>query len=150
MADGEPQFGGTNLQVKAYDDAHLKTTTPKGYNLTGTMDGVDNATAAAANAYILQDDGIFHKVTTEYPSAVVPIYRAYITCPKAAGAKELNIVLNGEATGINGVADNTVSMKNGPVYDLQGRRMANHLDATTRHQLPAGIYIVGSRKVILK
>nr|WP_238319226.1 hypothetical protein [Segatella baroniae] len=44
---------------------------------------MDNANAAAANAYILQDDGLFHKVTTEYPAAVVPIYRAYITCPKA-------------------------------------------------------------------
>ena len=150
VANGEPQLGGNNLQVKAYNEAHLKTTTQKGYNLTGTMNGVDNATAAAANAYILQEDGKFHKVTTEYPSAVVPIYRAYITCPKAAGAKELNFVLNGETTGINGVADNAANMKNGPVYDLQGRRMANHLDAATRHQLPAGIYIVGSRKVILK
>lgn len=150
VANGEPQLGGNNLQVKAYNEAHLKTTTPKGYNLTGTMNGVDNATAAAANAYILQEDGKFHKVTTEYPSAVVSIYRAYITCPKAAGAKEFDFVLNGETTGINGVADNAASMKNGPVYDLQGRRMANHLDAATRHQLPAGIYIVGSRKVILK
>ena len=150
VADGEPQLGGTNLQVKAYDDTHLKTTTPKGYNLTGTMDGVDNATAAAANAYILQDDGLFHKVTTEYPAAVVPIYRAYITCPKASGAKEISVVLDGETTGIDGVTNDATDGKNGPVYDLQGRRMADRLDDATRNSLPAGVYIVGGRKVIVK
>ena len=36
------------------------------------MDGVDNATAAANKAYILQEDGKFHLVTTGYPTATVP------------------------------------------------------------------------------
>ena len=36
------------------------------------MDGVDNATAAANKAYILQEDGKFHLVTTGYPAATVP------------------------------------------------------------------------------
>ena len=39
--------------------------------------------------------------------------------------------------------------KNGPVYDLQGRRVADRLD-DARHQLPAGVYIVGGRKVVVK
>ncbi len=149
VADGEPQFGGTNLQVKAYDDTHLKTTTDDGYSITGTLDGVDNATAAAANAYILQPDGKFHKVTTDYPAAVVPIYRAYITCPKASAAKTLSVVLDGETTGIGGVTNEATDGKNGPVYDLQGRRVADRLD-DARHQLPAGVYIVGGRKVVVK
>ena len=113
------------------------------------MDGVDNATAAATNAYILQDDGLFHKVTTEYPEAVVPIYRAYITCPKASGAKEISVVLDGETTGIDGVTDGTTGA-DGPVYDLQGRRVADRLDDDARHRLPAGVYIVGGRKVVVK
>ncbi|WP_425596804.1 T9SS type A sorting domain-containing protein, partial [Segatella buccae] len=40
--------------------------------------------------------------------------------------------------------------KNGPVYDLQGRRVADRLDGATRHSLPAGVYIVGGRKVVVK
>ena len=144
--DGVPQLGGENIQVKAYKDDAL--TTPAGkYSFTGTVVGVDNATAAAANAYILQDDGLFHKVTTEHPGATVPAYRAYVTCPKGSGAKQLSIIIDGETTGIDGV---TNGRADGPVYDLQGRRVADRLDDAARHQLPAGVYIVGGRKVVVK
>ena len=51
-------------------------------------------------------------------------------------------------TGIDGVTDDNADM-NAPVYDLQGRRVADRLDGA-RHQLPAGVYIVGGRKVIVK
>ena len=51
-------------------------------------------------------------------------------------------------TGIDGVTDDNADM-NAPVYDLQGRRVADRLD-DARHQLPAGVYIVGGRKVIVK
>ena len=147
-AGGTPQLDGYNLQVKAYKDDGLKQ--PAGaFRFVGTVDGVDNATAAAANAYILQPDGKFHKVTTEYPEATVPAYRAYITCPKTLGAKQLSVVLDGETTGIGDVTNEANDGKNGPVYDLQGRRVADRLD-DARHQLPAGVYIVGGRKVIVK
>ena len=147
-AGGTPQLDGYNLQVKAYNADGLKQ--PAGaFRFVGTVDGVDNATAAAANAYILQDDGKFHKVTTEYPEATVPAYRAYITCPKTLGAKELSVVLDGETTGIGDVTNEANDGKNGPVYDLQGRRVADRLD-DARHQLPAGVYIVNGRKVVVK
>ena len=147
-AGGTPQLDGYNLQVKAYNADGLKQ--PAGaFRFVGTVDGVDNATAAAANAYILQNDGKFHKVTTEYPEATVPAYRAYITCPKTLGAKQLSVVLDGETTGIGDVTNEANDGKNGPVYDLQGRRVADRLD-DARHQLPAGVYIVGGRKVIVK
>ncbi|EFZ35983.1 hypothetical protein HMPREF0663_12050 [Hoylesella oralis ATCC 33269] len=149
-ANGTPQLGGTNLQVKAFHDDNLKTTTGTGHSITGTVDGVDNATAAAANAYILQDDGLFHKVTTEHSDATVPAYRAYIICPKASGAKELSIIIDGETTGIDGMTDDAAGTKDGPVYDLQGRRVADRLDDAARHQLPAGVYIVNGRKVVVK
>ena len=148
-AGGTPQLDGYNLQVKAYKDDGLKQ--PAGaFRFVGTVDGVDNATAAAANAYILQDDGLFHKVTTEYPEATVPAYRAYITCPKTLGAKQLSVILDGETTGIDDVTNEANDGKNGPVYDLQGRRVADRLDAATRNTLPAGVYIVNGRKVVVK
>ena len=148
-AGGTPQLDGYNLQVKAYKDDGLKQ--PAGaFRFVGTVDGVDNAKAAAANAYILQDDGLFHKVTTEHPGATVPCYRAYVVCPKASAAKTLSIILDGETTGIGDVTNEANDGKNGPVYDLQGRRVADRLDGATRHSLPAGVYIVGGRKVIVK
>ena len=148
-ADGTPLLGGTNIEVKAYTGANL-TTSANGYSIKGTVVSMDNATAAAANAYILQDDGMFHKVTTDNPGATVPAYHAYIICPpQASGAKQLSVVLDGETTGIGDVTNEATDGKNGPVYDLQGRRVADRLD-DARHQLPAGVYIVGGRKVIVK
>ncbi|UAK29353.1 hypothetical protein [Prevotella nigrescens] len=148
-ANGMPQLGGRNIEVKAYK-ADKMTTPAAGYKFTGTVAGVSNATAAAANAYILQDDGKFHKVTTANSAATIPAYRAYIICPpQASGAKQLSVVLDGETTGIGDVTNEATDGKNGPVYDLQGRRVADRLD-DARHRLPAGVYIVGGRKVVVK
>ena len=148
-ANGMPQLDGRNIEVKAYK-ADKMTTPAAGYKFTGTVAGVSNATAAAANAYILQDDGKFHKVTTANSAATIPAYRAYIICPpQASGAKQLSVVLDGETTGIGSTTNEATDGKNGPVYDLQGRRVADRLD-DARHQLPAGVYIVGGRKIIVK
>ena len=148
-ANGTLQLGSENIQVKAYNADDLKQTAGA-FNFIGTVTGVDNATAVAANAYILQDDGLFHKVTTEHPGATVPAYRAYVTCPKGAGAKQLSIVIDGETTGIGGATNDARGRADGPVYDLQGRRVADRLDAAARNSLPAGVYIVGGRKVVVK
>ena len=148
-ANGMPQLGGRNIEVKAYK-ADKMTTPAAGYKFTGTVAGVSNATAAADNAYILQDDGKFHKVTTTNSAATIPAYRAYIICPpQASGAKQLSVVLDGETTGIGSTMNEATDGKNGPVYDLQGRRVADRLD-DARHRLPAGVYIVGGRKVVVK
>ena len=149
-ANGMPQLGGRNIEVKAYK-ADKMTTPAAGYKFTGTVAGVSNATAAAANAYILQDDGKFHKVTTTNSAATIPAYRAYIICPpQASGAKQLSVVLDGETTGIGSTTNEATDGKNGPVYDLQGRRVADQLDENARRWLPAGVYIVNGRKVIVK
>ena len=148
-ANGMPQLGGRNIEVKAYK-ADKMTIPAAGYKFTGTVAGVSNATAAANNAYILQDDGKFHKVTTTNSAATIPAYRAYIICPpQASGAKQLSVVLDGETTGIGSTTNEATDGKNGPVYDLQGRRVADRLD-DARHRLPAGVYIVGGRKVVVK
>ena len=146
-----PQLGGTNIEVKAYK-ADKMTTPAAGYKFTGTVAGVSNATAAAANAYILQDDGKFHKVTTTNSAATIPAYRAYIICPpQASGAKQLSVVLDGETTGIYGTTDGaTDGAADGAVYNLQGQRVADRLDDSVRRQIPTGVYIVNGRKVIVK
>ena len=147
-SNGAPQLDGNNIEVKVFNAAAL--TSPAGkYSFVGTVTGVDNATAAAANAYILQNDGLFHKVTTEHSAAMLPAYRAYIVRNDGSGAKQLSVVLDSETTGIDGMTDDAMGT-DGAVYDLHGRRMADRLDDNVRRQLPAGVYIVSGRKVILK
>ena len=147
VADAPARLDGENLQVKA-DRSSIVLYSGE-YAFSGAVQEVVNRWLASEHAYILQDDGMFHKVTTEYPEATVPAYHAYIICPpQASGAKQLSVVLDGETTGIGGVKDGTTGL-NGPVYDLQGRRVADRLD-DARHQLPTGVYIVGGRKVVVK
>ena len=144
-ADGTTQLGGVNIQVKAFNDDKLTTPASK-YKFVGTVSGMDNASAAAANAYILQSDGMFHKVTADNLSATIPAYRAYIQ-RNGNGAKQLSVIIDDETTGIDDVPDGTTDSA---VYDLQGRRMADQLDDNARRWLLAGVYIVNGRKVILK
>ncbi len=49
-------------------------------------------------------------------------------------------------TGIEEINNEESGMKNGAIYDLQGRRVADHLQPT----LPKGIYIVGGRKMLIR
>ena len=147
VADAPARLDGENLQVKA-DRSSIVLYSGE-YAFSGAVQEVVNRWLASDHAYILQDDGMFHKVTTEYPEATVPAYRAYITCPKTLGAKQFSVILDGETTGIGDVTNEATDGKNGPVYDLQGRRVADRLD-DARHRLPAGVYIVGGRKVVVK
>ena len=151
VADGTPQLGGENLQVKA--DCSSLVLSAGNYYFKGAVHDVVNWWLTSDHAYILQADGLFHKVTSNTPSVTVPAYRAYISYNSHEGAKPLSIVFDGETTGIygttDGATDGAADGKNGPVYDLQGRRVADRLD-DARHRLPAGVYIVGGRKVIVK
>ena len=151
VADAPARLDGENLQVKA--DRSSIVLSAGNYYFKGAVHGVVNWWLTSDHAYILQADGQFHKVTSNNPSVTVPAYRAYISYNSHEGAKRFSIVFDGETTGIYGTTDDTTDGaadgKNGPVYDLQGRRVADRLD-DARHQLPAGVYIVGGRKIIVK
>ena len=58
--------------------------------------------------------------------------------------------LLGSITGINDVTVDRVGARSTAVYDLQGRRVADRLDDATRNSLPAGVYIVAGRKMVVK
>ena len=137
--------GGNDIEVKAFNTDAL-TSAIGDYCFVGTVDGMDNAEAAAAGAYILQSDGLFHKVTKDNTAAVIPPYRAYIMSSdnQASGAKQLSISLGGETTGIRAIEttdqDGTVRY-----YDLQGRYIGTTLDGQ-----PKGIYIKNGKKTLKK
>ena len=145
VADGTPQLGGENLQVKA--DRSSIVLSAGNYYFKGAVQDVVNWWLTSDHAYILQADGLFHKVTSNNPSVTVPAYRAYISYNSHEGAKPLSIVFDGETTGIGGTTDGATD---GAVYNLQGQRVADRLDDSVRRQIPTGVYIVNGRKVIVK
>ena len=148
VADAPARLDGENLQVKA-DRSSIVLYSGE-YAFSGAVQEVVNWWLSSAHAYILQADGLFHKVTSDNPSVTVPAYRAYISYNSHEGAKRLSIVFDGETTGIDGTTDGaTDGTADGAVYNLQGQRVADRLD-DARHQLPAGVYIVGGRKVVVK
>ena len=149
VADGTPQLGGENLQVKA--DRSSIVLSAGNYYFKGAVHDVVNWWLTSDHAYILQADGLFHKVTSNNPSVTVPAYRAYISYNSHEGAKRLSIVFDGETTGIYGTTDDTTDgAADGAVYNLQGQRVADRLDDSVRRQIPTGVYIVNGRKVIVK
>lgn len=149
VADGTLQLGGENLQVKA--DRSSIVLSAGNYYFKGAVHDVVNWWLTSDHAYILQADGLFHKVTSDNPSVTVPAYRAYISYNSHEGAKPLSIVFDGETTGIYGTTDGTTDgAADGAVYNLQGQRVADRLDDSVRRQIPTGVYIVNGRKVIVK
>ena len=149
VADGTPQLGGENLQVKA--DRSSIVLSAGNYYFKGAVHDVVNWWLTSDHAYILQADGLFHKVTSNNPSVTVPAYRAYISYNSHEGAKRFSIVFDGEPTGIYGTTDGaTDGAADGAVYNLQGQRVADRLDDSVRRQIPTGVYIVNGRKVIVK
>lgn len=148
VADAPARLDGENLQVKA--DRSSIVLSAGNYYFKGAVHDVVNWWLTSDHAYILQADGLFHKVTSN-PSVTVPAYRAYISYNSHEGAKRFSIVFDGETTGIYGTTDGaTDGAADGAVYNLQGQRVADRLDDSVRRQIPTGVYIVNGRKVIVK
>ena len=93
--------------------------------------------------YILTraDDGILAFYRTNTGNINVKANRAYLEVPTAMAVASFS--LEGSATGINNVVK--TAAKQG-IYTISGVR----LNATTTKELPAGIYIVDGKKVIVK
>ena len=99
--------------------------------------------ASGVKRYILTraDDGILAFYRTNTGNINVKANRAYLEVPTAMAVASFS--LEGTATGINNVV--TTAAKQG-IYTISGVR----LNATTTKGLPAGIYIVNGKKVIVK
>jgi len=85
-----------------------------------------------------EGNAVFKKINTN--AATVAADKAYLEFDEVISAPELDIVFNGDVTGISATLVNNEKV-NSEVYDLQGRKVMN----------PAkGLYIVNGRKVIIK
>lgn len=130
-----------DYECYATDKEAMKTL--EGNLLKGVTTDTRIEATSGVKRYILTraDDGILAFYRTNTGNINVKANRAYLEVPTAMAVASFS--LEGTATGINNVV--TTAAKQG-IYTISGVR----LNATTTKELPAGIYIVNGKKVIVK
>lgn len=134
---------GNTGKYECYATDKEATKTLEGNLLKGVTTDTRIEALSGVKRYILTraDDGILAFYRTNTGNINVKANRAYLEVPTAMAVASFS--LEGTATGINNVV--TTAAKQG-IYTISGVR----LNATTTKGLPAGIYIVDGKKVIVK
>lgn len=134
---------GAKGSYNYYNTEEVATKTIEKNLLKGVTTDTRIEAASGVKRYILTraDDGILAFYRTNTGNINVKANRAYLEVPTAMAVASFS--LEGTATGINKVV--TTAAKQG-IYTISGVR----LNATTTKELPAGIYIVDGKKVIVK
>ena len=134
---------GNTGKYECYATDKEATKTLEGNLLKGVTTDTRIEALSGVKRYILTraDDGILAFYRTNTGNINVKANRAYLEVPTAMAVASFS--LEGTATGINNVV--TTAAKQG-IYTISGVR----LNATTTKKLPAGIYIVDGKKVIVK
>lgn len=134
---------GAKGSYNYYNTEEAATKTIEKNLLKGVTTDTKIEAKSGVKRYILTraDDGILAFYRTNSGTINVKANRAYLEVPTAMAVASFS--LEGTATGINNVV--TTAAKQG-IYTISGVR----LNATTTKELPAGIYIVDGKKVIVK
>lgn len=134
---------GAKGSYNYYNTEEAATKTIEKKLLKGVTTDTRIEATSGVKRYILTraDDGILAFYRTNTGNINVKANRAYLEVPTAMAVASFS--LEGSATGINNVV--TTAAKQG-IYTIFGVR----LNATTTKELPAGIYIVDGKKVIVK
>lgn len=134
---------GAKGSYNYYNTEETATKTIEKNLLKGVTTDTRIEATSGVKRYILTraDDGILAFYRTNTGNINVKANRAYLEVPTAMAVASFS--LEGTATGINNVV--TTAAKQG-IYTISGVR----LNATTTKGLPAGIYIVDGKKVIVK
>lgn len=134
---------GAKGSYNYYNTEETATKTIEKNLLKGVTTDTKIEAKSGVKRYILTraDDGILAFYRTNTGTINVKANRAYLEVPTAMAVASFS--LEGSATGINNVV--TTVAKQG-IYTISGVR----LNATTTKGLPAGIYIVDGKKVIVK
>lgn len=134
---------GAKGSYNYYNTEEAATKTIERNLLKGVTTDTKIEAKSGVKRYILTraDDGILAFYRTNSGTINVKANRAYLEVPTAMAVASFS--LEGSATGINNVV--TTAAKQG-IYTISGVR----LNATTTKGLPAGIYIVDGKKVIVK
>lgn len=134
---------GAKGSYNYYNTEEVATKTIERNLLKGVTTDTRIEASSGVKRYILTraDDGILAFYRTNTGNINVKANRAYLEVPTAMAVASFS--LEGSATGINNVV--TTAAKQG-IYTISGVR----LNATTTKELPAGIYIVDGKKVVVK
>ena len=93
---------------------------------SGMMRGSFKSITAPGGSYILQTDGMFHRVASGNKSLKVGAYRAYLNMSKVGSeAKTVSMSFDDETTGITDVNAPAAESADTPIYDLSGRRISS-------------------------
>lgn len=107
----------------SFDATDAKASAPVN---SGMMRGSFKSITAPGGSYILQTDGMFHRVASGNKSLKVGAYRAYLNMNKVGSeAKTVTMSFDDETTGttdVNAPADEPADT---PIYDLSGRRISS-------------------------
>ena len=104
-------------------------------------------TTADDGIYILKKESA-SPVLYQSVGGTVPAFRSYVQMSSGGNAKSLNIEFD-DAMGIHPATDDVIgSLLN--VYSIDGRAVKNNVRVGAAISLPAGIYIVNGKKVVIK
>ena len=107
----------------SFDATDAKASAPVN---SGMMRGSFKSITAPAGSYILQTDGMFHRVANGNKSLKVGAYRAYLDMRKVGSeAKTVTMSFDDETTGITDVNAPAAEPADTPIYDLSGRRISS-------------------------
>ena len=107
----------------SFDATDAKASAPVN---SGMMRGSFKSITAPGGSYILQTDGMFHRVASGNKSLKVGAYRAYLDMSKVGSeAKTVTMSFDDETTGITDVNAPADEPADTPIYDLSGRRISS-------------------------
>lgn len=111
-----------------------------------TFVGNYEASKSMQGLYGVASEGDVQKIMLGTAGSTLPATCAYFTAPTGQNANGLRICFDGgEVTGINQV-NGAQAQSAGAVYNLQGIKVSNR----GTNNLPAGLYIMQGKKVIVK
>lgn len=131
----------SSLTNKTVPTSSLVTVEKNGFSFVGVNERTHLVSGDPANVtYYGYKDGAFVQVGTGNGVWINP-FRAYLMTPAQSGAR-INVLLDGEMTGIKYVVPVVEPKGEQPVYNLSGQRV----------QTPSkkGIYIKGGKKFVIK
>lgn len=107
----------------SFDATDAKASAPVN---SGMMRGWFKSITAPGGSYILQTDGMFHRVASGNKSLKVGAYRAYLDMNKVGSeAKTVSMSFDDETTGITDVNAPATESADTTIYDLSGRRISS-------------------------
>ncbi len=102
-----------------------------------------------SKVYGLKQDNDKLTLISSTKRSTLPAFRAAVKIEKLpAKAKNIILSFDGETTGISSVNNEEMISILGNVYSIDGKKVASSRDALVT--LPAGIYIVNGKKVVIK